>query len=106
MIVSVAVGEMVRVAVDSSYPLASPAGMAERLAEPRLVVPDIKVTVPEGEAPRLPPDGFVEDAVSTAAVIVTGAPVAIVVLEAVTLVVVGAAVTVKFATADAVVIAR
>ena len=106
MIVSVAPGEMVRVAVDSSNPLASPPGTAERAADPKFVVPDMKVTVPEGEAPKLPPEGFVEDAVSTNAVNVTCAPVAIVVLEAVSLVVVGAAATVKFATADGEVIAR
>jgi hypothetical protein len=70
VIVPVAVSwAVVRVAVDSSNPFASPPEIADTgTAVPICIVPEKKVTVPEGGRPWLPPVGFAELCVSMNAV--------------------------------------
>ena len=54
-----------RTAIDSEYSLASPLATVDSVAVPRFVDPDMKVTVPVGARPKLPPLGFAELCVST-----------------------------------------
>jgi hypothetical protein len=72
VIVPVAAGVTLRVAIDSSNPLTSPLTTADTGAEPKFVAPDMKVIVPEGDRPKLPPMGFAALCVSTMAVSVIG----------------------------------
>jgi len=97
VIVAVEAKFTVRLAVDSSNPLRSPActTVTGTGPLPKVVDPDLKVTVPEGEIPTLPPLGLAALCVSTNAVSMTepltGIEVALELIE----VVVGPRVTVN-----------
>ena len=82
MTVTVAEGVKVKEAVPATYPEESLVGVTG--AVPRTVpVELVKLTVPVGALPRLPPEGLESERVSTNAVTVSVAPVAIVEAEAV-----------------------
>ena len=75
--------------------MASPLARDVTGTVPKTVVPDLNVTVPDGESPKLPPVGFALLCVSTNAVSVKFVLGAIEVTLELIAVVVGPAVTVK-----------
>ena len=83
MTVTAAEGVKVKEAVPATYPEESLVGVRVTAGPSAVPVELLKVTVPVGGLPRLPPEGLEGERVSTNAVTVTGAPVATVVVEVV-----------------------